>query len=53
MMQKCFDNGADKILINYLAHKDINSEKISDIYGEQALSIMVDYRRENKNITLY
>ncbi len=52
--KKCFDNGADKILINYLAHKDINTcEKISDIYGEQALSIMVDYRRENKNINTY
>ncbi len=52
--KKCFDNGADKILINYLAHKDIKTcEKISDIYGEQALSIMVDYRRENKNINTY
>ena len=52
--KKCFDEGADKILINYLAHKDIKTcEKISDIYGEQALSIMVDYRRENKNINTY
>ena len=52
--KKCVDNGADKILINYLAHKDIKTcEKISDIYGEQALSIMVDYRRENKNINTY
>ncbi len=43
--KNCFSNGADKILINYLAHN--NSEvinKISNIYGEQAISIMVDYK---------
>ncbi len=52
--KKCFINGADKILINYLAHKDMKiCEKISDIYGEQALSIMVDYKREKENINTY
>ena len=50
----CFDNGADKILINYLAHKDVETcEKISSIYGEQALSIMVDYKREKKITNTY
>jgi len=46
-----FDNGADKILINYLAHhnRDI-CKKISNIYGEQAISIMVDFKKNN-NIT--
>ena len=43
--KNCFSNGADKILINYLAHN--NSEiinKISNVYGEQAISLMVDYK---------
>ena len=43
--KKCFLNGADKILINYLAHKDLNLiKKISQSFGEQAISIMVDYK---------
>ena len=50
--KKCFDNGADKILINYLAHKDIKTcEKISDIYGN-ALSIMVIIEEKIKILTL-
>ena len=45
----CFDNGADKILINYLAHKNLNIiEDISKIYGEQAISIMVDFKLEGQ-----
>ncbi len=43
-----FDNGADKILINQIVHKDLKSvEKISKHYGSQALSIMVDYKKLN------
>ncbi|MBL6857136.1 MAG: imidazole glycerol phosphate synthase cyclase subunit [Pelagibacteraceae bacterium] len=50
-----FENGADKILINYLAHqgKPI-CEKISNIFGEQAISIMVDYKKSiNGEIRTY
>lgn len=44
--RECFANGADKILINYLAHKNNKTIKeISNIYGEQAISIMVDYKK--------
>jgi len=43
--KRCFMNGADKILINYLAHKDEETiNKISEVYGEQAISLMVDYK---------
>ena len=52
--KKCFDNGADKILVNYLAHKDQKTcEKISEIYGEQAISIMVDYKNDKSGINTY
>lgn len=52
--KKCFDNGADKILINYLAHSDSDEcKKISNIYGEQAISIMVDYKKEQNEINTY
>jgi|TARA_B100000424_G_C22885804_1_gene471289 cyclase len=50
----CFDNGADKILINYLAHKNLNIiEEISKIYGEQAISIMVDFKLEGQEFFTY
>jgi len=47
---ECFSNGADKILINYLAHKNDKAiKKISNIYGEQALSLMVDIKKINNS----
>lgn len=50
----CFDNGADKILINYLAHKNLSIiEEISKIYGEQAISIMVDFKLEGQEFFTY
>ena len=46
----CFDNGADKILINFLAHKNFEAIKqISKTYGEQAISIMVDFKSKDQN----
>ena len=43
--KKCFTNGADKVLINNLAHTDEKTiNKISSVYGEQAISLMVDYK---------
>ena len=40
-----FENGADKVMINYLAHFDNNiCQLISNIFGNQALSVMVDYK---------
>ena len=44
--KECFANGADKILINYLAHENNETiTKISNIYGEQAISLMVDFKK--------
>jgi len=52
--KKFFDNGADKILINYLAHKGQNiCDEISKIYGEQAISVMVDYKKINSEIQTF
>tara|TARA_Y100000768_G_C23898549_1_gene643844 strand:+ start:74 stop:853 length:780 start_codon:yes stop_codon:yes gene_type:complete len=52
--KKYFENGADKVLINFLAHKDLDTCKsISKIYGEQALSIMVDYKIINGKIKTF
>lgn len=48
-----FENGADKVMINYLAHVDKEiCNSISNIFGNQALSVMVDYKIiENKVLT--
>jgi len=48
-----FDNGADKVMINYLAHFDKEiCHSISSIFGNQALSVMVDYKIiDNKILT--
>lgn len=49
-----FDNGADKISINtilYLETKEI--KKISNIYGQQAITLMTDYKKENGNFFSY
>jgi len=46
--KECFSNGADKVLINYLVHKNNKIiKKISNVYGDQALSFMVDYQKVN------
>ena len=46
--KECFSNGADKVLINYLVHKNNKAlKKISNTYGDQALSLMVDYKKFN------
>lgn len=52
--RECFENGADKILINYLAHKNKKvCEKISNIFGAQSISIMVDYKNYNNQDYTY
>lgn len=52
--KNCFYNGADKVLVNYLAHDSINiCNKISITYGEQALSVMVDYKKTSENVNTY
>ena len=44
--KNCFSNGADKILINQLAHeKNGIINKVAKIYGEQAVTLMVDYKK--------
>ena len=49
-----FKFGADKILINSLSfyYKDL-IKKISNSYGSQSISIMIDYKRFNNKIDLY
>tara|TARA_B100000575_G_scaffold111900_1_gene89023 strand:- start:30 stop:812 length:783 start_codon:yes stop_codon:yes gene_type:complete len=49
--RNCFSNGADKILINQLAHeKNEIVNKVAKVYGEQAVTLMVDYKKiENIN----
>ena len=52
--KKYFENGADKILINFLAHKDLEiCRLISKVYGEQAISLMADYKVVNKEIKVF
>ena len=44
-----FKNGADKILINKIAQSNIlECKKISETYGKQAVSIMVDFKKDEK-----
>ena len=52
-VKKCFDNGADKILINskILDQEFINN--ISEIYGSQAISLVIDYKVNNNGYDLY
>ena len=42
-----FNNGADKILLNTSIFENELTNKISDIYGEQSISIMVDYQKND------
>ncbi len=49
-----FENGADKVMINFLAHSDKQiCQSISNIFGEQALSVMVDYKIVENNILTF
>ena len=48
-VKNCFLNGADKVLINSLFYD--NSSKINEIsynYGNQAISLMIDFKIEHK-----
>ena len=48
-----FEYGADKIIINHLAHKNHKEvELISKNFGSQAISVMIDYKKiKNKYIS--
>ena len=46
-VKKCFENGADKIIINTEARNSDLLNQISEIYGSQATSIMIDYKYNN------
>ena len=54
--KNCFANGADKILINtaFFSEEKILTD-ISNIYGSQAISLMIDYNIDinNKTRTVY
>jgi cyclase len=47
-----FENGADKIIINSEAKNEKLLNRITETYGSQAVSIMIDYKY-NKNIKNY
>ena len=52
--KKYFDNGADKILINTLIYSNKTAvEKIADVYGSQAICVMIDYKTINGQPELY
>ena len=44
-VKNCFDNGADKVLINSLIYDDPNQiSEFAKSYGNQAISLMIDYK---------
>ena len=49
-----FENGADKIILNTRCFESINIiDEISDLFGAQAISILIDYKIENGKINLF
>lgn len=53
-VKRYFKFGADKILINTIAYEDNKLiEEISNYYGSQSLSIMIDYKKIDNKILLY
>jgi cyclase len=44
-----FNNGADKVLLNTSIFKESLTKEISAVYGEQSISIMVDYQCDEIN----
>ena len=44
-----FNNGADKVLLNTAIYNDNPTKEISDVYGDQSISIMLDYQRSDSN----
>ena len=47
-IKNCFKNGADKILINTASQNKEFINEVSEIYGSQAITIMVDYKKNAK-----
>ena len=48
-VKMCFLNGADKILLNTSIYDNELLQSISSLYGEQAISVMIDYIRSDLN----
>tara|TARA_B100001057_G_scaffold191235_2_gene192154 strand:+ start:1205 stop:1984 length:780 start_codon:yes stop_codon:yes gene_type:complete len=49
-----FQNGADKISINTISYEDKETiDKISDLYGSQSISVMIDYKKRDNEIFLF
>jgi cyclase len=54
IVNKYFQFGADKVLINTACYENyLFIDKVSNIYGSQAITIMVDYRKDKDNFFLY
>jgi cyclase len=52
--KKFFQNGADKILVNTVCYEDEETiNKISNLYGSQSISVMIDYKKNDGEIFLY
>ena len=47
-IKNCFDNGADKILINTESQNSNLINEVSEIYGSQAITLMIDYKYDEK-----
>ena len=52
-VRNCFDNGADKILINTKMFDIDFINNISEIYGSQSISLIIDYKIESNNFNSY
>lgn len=52
--KECFLNGADKILVNTMVYDNPELlEKISEFYGDQANSVMIDFKKEDAEGSFY
>ncbi len=49
-VRNCFENGADKILINTESRNKNFINEISKIYGNQAITVMLDYKGKSNNV---
>ena len=49
-VRNCFENGADKILINTESRNKNFINEISKVYGSQATTIMLDYKGQDNKV---
>ena len=53
-IKKIFDNGADKIILNSAIYNDLKLiDKVSSMYGSQAISIKLDVIKNGDDFIIY